>query len=253
MRKSILFLAVAIIFSSCVPEELYKTVLNDFEDVELGELGYFDGSDKTGELNDKGVYVSLIKSGSIQLENRYTYNEESDFGSWGGFAVSSLVDVETPGFENQYSTIADSGAEGSKQFALAYDNAVIYLPSTVEGPQMVESIMLTNSTYTYLDMKEGSGFSKQFAEGDWFKLIITAYFEDSEVGQKEFYLADFRDGKSLIVKDWTGLSLSSFGKVDQLVFTFDSSDTGDFVINTPQYVCIDNLAVKIEICESCTN
>ncbi len=251
MRKSILFLLAAALLIGCEREDVKTTVLIDFEDVELSETGYFDGSNKSGELNEEGVYVSLIETGSIQLENRYTYDEEWDYGYWEGFAVSSLVDVETPGLENQYSTIAGSGAGGSKQFALVYDNAVMHLPPTLEGNQVPESIMITNSTYAYLDMKEGSAFSKKFTEGDWFKLIVTASLEGSEIGQKEFYLADFRDGKSLIVKDWTELSLISFDEVDKLIFSFDSSDKGSFGINTPTYACIDNLVVKTEICTSC--
>lgn len=253
MKKSILFLLAAILLVSCDPQVYVESITSDFEEFELGDAGYFDGSNKTGALDDEGVYVSSIASGSAQFLNRYTYNEEWDYGFWEGFAVSSLVDVETPGFVNQYSAIAGSGAGNSKQFAVAYDSAEVILPVTDTGYQTVQSIMLTNSTYAYLDMKEGSSFSKKFAEGDWFKVVITAYLQDAEVGVKEFYLADFRDGKSTIVKSWTALSLKDLGQVDKLVFTFDSSDVGDYGINTPKYVCVDDLvATTVGECGTCS-
>lgn len=252
MKKSFLFLVAAILLVACDPEIYFESFISDFEEIELGNDGYFDGSNKVGKLDDEGRYISSISSGSAQFMNRYTYNDEYGYGSWEGFAVSSLVDVETPGYENQFSTIAGAGAGSSKQFAVAYDRAELILPVTAGSYQTVQRIMLTNTTYAYLDMKEGSAYSKKFAEGDWFKVIITAYLQDAEVGTKEFYLADFRDGKSMIVKNWTVLSLKDLGEVDKLVFTFDSSDVGDYGINTPKYVCVDDLVATVGQCSSCS-
>ena len=37
------------------------------------------------------------------------------------------------------------------------------------------------------------------------------------------------------------VSFSILGDVDKLQFEFASSDTGDYGVNTPTYVCIDNI------------
>ena len=57
----------------------------------------------------------------------------------------------------------------------------------------------------------------------------------------EYYLADFRDGKSFVLDNWSKVDVSILGDVDKLQFEFASSDTGDYGVNTPTYVCIDNI------------
>lgn len=239
MKKSLALLFAAVLFVACEPETGHLLV-NDFEDVVLDESGYSNGSDTTGSLID-GRYYNPIYSSSVILMNRY----KPDWYSWDGFAVSSLIDSMTVGYVNQYSVIAGQGAGGSAKFALAYDSAEIMLPY-INSYQKVKSVMLTNSTYAYYDMLEGSDYSKKFEENDWFKVIIRGYSGNTLTGTVEFYLADFRDGKSLIVRDWTKVSLSSFGVVEKLIFTFDSSDKGLFGVNTPKYVCLDDLVVEVE-------
>lgn len=244
MKKSFVLLFAAFLLVACEPENTGHLLVNDFEDVVINESGYVDGSDKSGTLID-GTYVKGIISGSVSLLNLYTYNEEWSFGSWAGFAVSSRIDSITQGYSNQYSVIAGQGAGGSSKFALVYDSAEIHLPY-INSYQKVKSVMLTNSTYAYYDMSLGSSFSKKFDDGDWFKVIIRGFYGDKLTGTVEFYLADFRDGKSLIVRDWTKVSLGAMGAVEKLVFTFDSSDIGVFGINTPKYVCLDDLVVEVE-------
>ena len=60
----------------------------------------------------------------------------------------------------------------------------------------------------------------------------------------EFYLADFRfsdNSQDYIVDTWTSVDISSLGAVNQLTFKFESSDNGTFGMNTPAYVCIDDI------------
>ena len=60
----------------------------------------------------------------------------------------------------------------------------------------------------------------------------------------QFYLADFRDGKSEIVKDWQYCDLSALGQVSKVSFTLTSSDNGDYGMNTPAYFCLDQFGAK---------
>jgi hypothetical protein len=244
MKQVRLFLMVgmmALVATSCEDEySLQKTI--DFEDVALGAEGYYNGSDKTGEEMN-GSWVKYIRSNSAEFINQYG---ESAWGAfWSGFSISSLKDTVTPGFGNQYSTVAGSGATGSVKFALAYDSAVVlmqsHLADVVNPYARPKSLMITNSTYTYRTIKEGDLFTSKFEAGDWYKIIIRGYKSTEQTGLVEYYLADFREGKSLVFKDWKKVDLSGLGEVDRIVFTFDSSDKTAGWLNTPAYACIDNL------------
>lgn len=232
-----LFLA----FTSCEPVG-QEIIVNDFEDVVLEAESYYNGADTTGTKVD-GVFYNSIYSGSVILQNLY---EETQWGGfWSGFAMSTVTDSVTPGFANEYGVMAGSGADSSSVFALAYDSANVYL-SYVGSHQRPQSVELCNSTWAYRDMESGSGFSKKFGEGDWFKVIIKGYRDNNNTGAVEFYLADFRDGESIMIRDWTTVDLKSLGICDRISFTFDSSDKGEWGINTPVYVCVDNLKVALE-------
>ena len=84
-------------------------------------------------------------------------------------------------------------------------------------------------------------YGKKFTTGDWFKLIITGYKNEVETAKVEFYLADFRAGKSSIINKWTKVDLEKLNEVDKIKFTMESSDIGDYGMNTPAYACIDNI------------
>jgi hypothetical protein len=239
MKVTKLFIAISLIvltFTSCETKNDKTTVFIDFEDVQLGSNGYFNGSTKLGDLIN-GSYQNVFQSGVAQFLNVYTPSEYGDY--WGGFACSSKTDSVTPGYANQYSVVAGTGALNSAKFALAYDTSYIHIPYVMSNYE-IKSIMLTNSTYTYLEMKNG-GFGKKFTTGDWFKVIIKGYYDTTETGTVEFYLADFRDGKNLLLKEWKKVDVSKLGKVNKIRFTFDSSDKGTYGINTPKYVCVDNI------------
>ncbi len=239
MKKTNLYLVailMAFVFVACepetvieyqVPETVNPTTLVDFENVTLNANGIWNGSDLTGEF---------ISSNSV-FKN--SYNE--GWASWSGFACSSKNDTLTSGWVNQYSVISGAGAMKSIKFALAFDSAAFICPANSYGNFSIKSIALTNSTYTYLDMKNGSGFSKKFVAGDWYKIIITGYLNNTKKTPIEYYLSDFRNGKTFLSKTWEKVDLSSLGMVDKVTFTFDSSDKGQWGMNTPAYACIDNI------------
>jgi hypothetical protein len=176
-----------------------------------------------------------------------TYNAMFDFS--GGWAVSSKRDTVTSGFTNQYSAKAGSGVNGSANYAVAFDRSVIRFSGRVR----LDSVYLTNNTYAYNSMRDGDQFAKRFGgetgnDPDFFRLHIFKYLngvrsQDSVV----FYLADFRfanRAQDYIVRDWRAVSLTSLGEADSLLFTFASSDVGQFGINTPTYFCLDNLTTS---------
>jgi hypothetical protein len=217
---------VALVFVSCEPEAETQTTIVDFEGVTLNANGIWNGSDLSG---------SFVSNNST-FKNSFNAN----WASWSGFACSSKVDSITPGYVNQYSTIAGSGAMKSAKFALAFDSATIQTPANANGNFSIKSLYLTNSTWAYYEMKNG-GFGKKFAANDWFMVKIVGYKNKVKTSSLDVYLADFRSNKTTILKSWTKVDVSALGEVDMVTFTFDSTDKGQWGINTPTYVCLDNI------------
>ncbi|NLK47760.1 MAG: DUF4465 domain-containing protein [Bacteroidales bacterium] len=249
MKKINLFYVIAIaavLLASCKPESETKTYIVDFEDVTLTD-GIYNGSDLSGTPQKETAwgeeitnYYKDIVSGVAKFQNVYT----NEWMSWKGFSISSKTDKETVGWGNQYSVYASGGALGSKQFAVAFSEATATIEKNEYGNFKINSLMLNNSTYAYLGMKNGEyggGGAKKFEANDWFKVIITGSLNRTETAKVEYYLADFRDGKTFILDKWTKVDVSALGEVDKLTFEFASSDTGEWGMNTPAYVCVDNI------------
>lgn len=247
MKQLCFFLALGFLsfsFTACEDEYRYYMTI-DFEDVSLGQSGYYDGSDKSGML-ENGSYIKHIRSSQAIFVNEYA--ESAWGGYWKGFAVSSLTDTLTAGYTNQYSCMATSAVS---KFGLAYassgDSAVILLQA-VDKTEAMEvlrprSLMITNSVYAYRSISEGDAYSKKFAEGDWFKVTIRGYNDTQVSGEVDVYLADYRGGKKVLIRDWTAVDLRKLGIADRMVLIFDSSDKSAGWINTPAYACIDNIEI----------
>ncbi|MBQ7689913.1 MAG: DUF4465 domain-containing protein [Muribaculaceae bacterium] len=108
-------------------------------------------------------------------------------------------------------------------------------------------VYVTNHTWPYYSYTNGDGFARAFdQEGDYFKLIAHGIdASGDEIGTAEFMLASFNNGQLQAVNQWTWWDLSSLGMVDQINFTMDSSDKGDWGINTAKYFCMDKLQVRV--------
>ena len=122
--------------------------------------------------------------------------------------------------------------------------AVINLPS---GTSPV-SFEVTNTTYIYLSMTHGDGFAKQFTTGDFFELKIFGYSGlnggGTQVGEVDFFLANYTSANSLPVDVWTLVDLTSLAGSQSLSFDYASSDVGQFGINTPEYFAMDDLTLS---------
>lgn len=189
-----------------------------------------------------------FRSGSIELPNFY----DADFDFWSGWAISADTNTTTPGFLNQYSAISGSGALGTSTYCVGYiyDPIVVRLQPNAIGKPMI-GMYVNNSTYTYLSVRDGDGFAKKFGgesgkDPDFLLLTIKKYsggaIDDDSIN---IYLADYRfpqAQKDYIIKDWTYVDLTILGEVDSLVLRMTSSDVGIFGMNTPAYVCIDQVS-----------
>lgn len=106
------------------------------------------------------------------------------------------------------------------------------------------SVKVINTSYAYYTMLYGNAFSRKFEEGDYFKLIAHGVKATQGETTAEFYLARCEGNKEgWFVTNWTNWDLSSLGEVVAVYFTMESSDNGQFGMNTPGYFAIDGLEV----------
>jgi hypothetical protein len=220
--------------ASCTKDdETVTTKTIDFESVALGDQGFWNGADGSGKFTTDGA----------TFLNSYTVSPTGDY--WGGFACSNKGDITTPGYTNQYSSAAGTGAANSSQFGLSYGGSTITFPKAVT----LQYAAFVNSTYALIEMKMG-GFGKKFGgatgnDEDWFKLTIKGYAtEGGTPTTLDIYLADYRfadNTNDYIINQWTSFDLSSLGSVVKVEFSYSSSDNTGEWSNTPSYVCIDNI------------
>tara|TARA_B110000091_G_scaffold24162_1_gene22792 strand:+ start:2890 stop:4407 length:1518 start_codon:yes stop_codon:yes gene_type:complete len=212
----------------------YGQTVSGFENV----ISKVDSS-YNGNKKDQGVV-----SGAGHFWNSYN----SKYGSWNGFSFSSKTDTVIGKWSNQYSSISGNGANNSMSYAVAYSSAQITFTESIIGDS-IYGFSLNNSTYAYKTIRDGNVFSKKFGgasgnDTDFFRVIIKGYQDGNKTSEVVFYLADYRfsdNTKDYIVNDWSWINLKSLGRVDEVNLNFESTDMGQFGINTPTYVCLDSL------------
>ena len=207
-----------------------------FDDLPLtGADSYYNGSDESGGFSDQGVHFN----------NAY----DAKYDSWSGFAYSNVDDTTTPGRENEYAAFSGTDRSGAGNYAIGYYSAFdpqtfITLPSET----MVGGFYAVNTTYAALAIRDGDDIATAFEEGDWFKLLVEGFdANDASQGVVEYYLADYRSenaGDHYILDEWSWVDLASLGaSVNRLAFTMNSSDVGDWGVNTPTYFAMDDFTV----------
>lgn len=178
-------------------------------------------------------------------------------GSWTGFAISNRMDDTTAGYGNQYSAYPGMGNDSSSNYAVGYYSPMITgLDSTI----YIDSFKITNTTYAALSMRDGDAFAKKFgsiydASGavdstngeDYFRVWIIGENYAGTKDSIEFYLADYRfqdSTQDYIVDEWVNIDLTELGIYwpTKITFKFESSDEGQWGINTPVYFAIDDVA-----------
>ncbi len=218
----------------CIDTVLPRYNVATFDDLTLAAESCWNGDDGSGQFT----------SGSASFNNLYNV----DWAYWEGFAYSNCTDANATGYTAQYNAIAGSGQGGTANYAVAFVGWETIPTLTFDNPQIFTGLYVTNNSYAFYEMRDGGAFTKKFGgdtgdDPDWFKLTITGVdANDLATDAVEFYLADFRfENKSqdYILDSWAFVDLTSLGTVKALQFTLASTDTGDFGMNTPAYVCID--------------
>lgn len=221
------------------PEE---PVLIGFEGAELGTEGYIWGKEMATEQDDVDYQGNPTRSniyyGSLWTEAEaqvWTYFSDSghQYDTWNGFVVSNHHDMDTEGYLNDKSVYAEGGAQGSKQFAMAFHGAWTPAPKGVPvikftKPVTPQTVEIANSTYVYLYFKNDVATA---VKPD-FTAVITGYNGTTKTQAVSVPLVS---GETLKA-GWESVNLSSLGEVTSLEFTVTCADE-----RAPYYFCVDNL------------
>lgn len=94
----------------------------------------------------------------------------------------------------------------------------------------------------------GDAFARKFVKGDYFTL--TAHGLDAEGNDNgrsvTHYLADYRSDSAenrYVQQGWEWMNLSGLGEASGIYFTLESTDRGDWGMNTSAYFALDELVV----------
>ena len=108
---------------------------------------------------------------------------------------------------------------------------------------LIRGLYYTNSSYTANSILNGDSYSGgPFDATDWLTCTITGVSADGSKTTVDIELA--KNGS--YVKTWEYADLTPLGKVVQLSFAFTGSRTGQYGLNTPAYICVDDIVVEVE-------
>ncbi len=212
---------------------------------------YFVSTDTlAGQCTDNGVWSACYTDNSgFDLDGLHFSHASSEdpYRVWSGFCPSVVRDTEeysdSEWPDHQWATIAGHSVQGdySASYLVAYWDATDEDSCTITGTGgitfMPYDVYVSNTTWGYYAMTNGSAFSDPLPGDGWFMLTITGYRKGIVTGSVDVYLAY----KGVVSSKWNKVKLKSLGLIDEMVFTLSSSDTGEWGMSVPAYFCIDGL------------
>ena len=224
-----------------------------FEGYDLPERGFDNGA----TLRDS-TELDIGRDVGPGLGFPLAYAQFGDDFFWSGWAVSNRVDTVTGNASNEHSAYPGTGANGSAQFAVAFGDTRIN-SNIVDAEQAITELYVANTTYAARVMQDGNQFSKKFGgvsgdDPDFFSVTFRGYTDGRLGGEPSadsvtVFLADYRyadNTQDYILDEWVAVDLTPLGNVSYVTLRFDGSDVGDFGLNTPTYVAVDDVTVRID-------
>ena len=238
------------------------------------------------EYNDYGIWTQCyndvdytwLEFGDEDGEFMLSHLIDGEGASWGGYYWDGFcpaiggdqTDYGQPGSSASWTTyfggcMAGGGcvinadgtvtADPAQPYLVAYysnwamegpSNQVMFVDK--EGKTTFEpvGVYVCNHPWPYYGCEHGDGFGNPFGEGDYFELIAHGVAADGSEKTVSINLVEFSNGELHALNDWTFFDLSSLGEVESVYFTMNSTDTGDYGMNTAAYFCMDKFQVKGE-------
>lgn len=243
--KNILLTAVATLFSMAS----LKAQINLVEIIGFEELKSIIPS---GEVWNGSNGQTQYRAPDSLFQAKLSMNIGWDT-SWGGywknqwaFSRKNITTLEPSDFSKHlYAAKAGKGAEEQGEvYAIGTQNAFFLNPDPIK--QYVDGFYITNTTFAYNSMAFGDNFGKKFsaADKDSFVLNIHLFLNGKLQKTQQVILADFRSTdttKHMLLDTWQWVGLNT--TTDSIHFELQSSDSGEYGINTPLYFALDKIAI----------
>lgn len=204
--------------------------------------------------------VDYWNGGFIVSDWNYKANIPGKTGDWWySYLNQASVYSGTSGSKN-------GGYSGSNNFAVMFGYVDFYNSSYATRPKIdftsgsgvVNGTYVCLSSYTYGVIQNGNTFGsgvatplKDVANGKGY-LKLQAYGFNGNTPTNsglpiEIYLARYNNHLPVVapVTSWTYFDLSALGTVTRVEFNFEGNDSGTYGLNTPAYVCMDNVQVTL--------
>ena len=110
--------------------------------------------------------------------------------------------------------------------------------------RVIESVDVINTAYALNSLTNGDNFASAATDESQFVVHFEGTHADGTTSEVTYLLADGRN----FVTDWTSVDLTPLGEVKSLrTYVTGSADLeGDWGLNTPGYVALDNIKVRFE-------
>ena len=238
------------------------------------------------EYNDYGIWTQCyndvdytwLEFGDENGEFMFSHLIDGEGASWGGYywdgfcpAIGGdITDYGEPGSSGSWTTnfggcMASGGCVINEDGSVTADPDQPYLVAyysswAMEGPSnqimFVDKdgnmafepvgVYVCNHPWPYYGCEHGDGFGRPFAEGDYFELTAHGVAAGGGETTVSMNLVEFTNGELKAANDWTFFDLSALGEVVSVYFTLNSTDSGEWGMNTAAYFCMDKFQVKGE-------
>ena len=207
-----------------------------------------------------GTPVDYWNGGFIVSDWNYKANIPGKTGDWWySYLNQASVYSGTSGSKN-------GGYGGSNNFAVMFGYVDFYNSTYATRPKIdftsgsgvVNGTYVCLSSYTYGVIQNGNTFGsgvatplKDVANGKGYLKLQAYGFNGSTATNGglpiEIYLARYNNHLPVVapVTSWTYFDLSALGTVTRVEFNFEGNDSGTYGLNTPAYVCMDNVSVTL--------
>ncbi|RXK87209.1 DUF4465 domain-containing protein [Filimonas effusa] len=205
--------------------------------------------------------VNYWDGGFVVSDWNYKSNIPGETGDWWySYLNQCSVYSGTDGSKN-------GGYGGSSNFAVmfgyvdAYNSTYATRPTLdfTSGSGVIEGMYVCLSSYAYGVIEYGNSFGtigvatplRDVANGEGYvKLLAYGYNGNTPTNggvPVEIDLAKYSNHLPVVspLTSWTYFDLSDLGTVTRVEFNIEGNDSGTYGLNTPAYVCMDNIDVTL--------
>lgn len=267
MKRSLFSLALCLA-AMLVSAQSYEVRTLTFEDADYRGSGNVVGGNDWSSLIDDAEYNGTLLYGDGK-DTYMWYDEGNTELSWdglqgvefwsGGAAISNYYEADLSQADHTRQ-LSVPLAQSDNQFIVVFNSVNLQgYPSFTnctpfyfsdDKARVIESVDVINTSYVLNSLTNGDGFAPAATDESQFVVHFEGTHEDGTTSEVTFLLADGRN----FVTDWTSVDLTPLGKVKSLrTYVTGSSDLeGEWGLNTPGYVALDNIKVRFELPQTVT-